>query len=502
MLQHLESAATVETVHDLPAHAERRHFRLGLRAGTPWSIACVGVDVAMLTLAAVATAFGANAVGSARPSSSWALGFCAVVMLLSGTRGLYAPAFSLRTVDDLRKIAGATTLAAASLLATAAVFQADRAAVDEVLRLWMFATAYLSAGRASLYWSQLQARRAGEGLRPTLIVGAGRVGRLAAQRLLDRPQLGLKPIGFLDKNPMADDGKGTLLPVLGASWDLEQVIREHGVEQAIITFSTAPNDVMLRLVRRCEELGVAVAVVPRLYEQTTTRLSVDHIGGIPLVAAHPADPRGLEFAVKYAIDRIVSTALVLVFSPILIGAAVATYLSLGRPIFFRQRRVGRDGVEFDMLKFRTMRGSPEDRGETDAGWAMRQLEEVAAETTAEAEDDDPRTAVGRVLRRASIDELPQLLNVVMGHMSLVGPRPERVHYVRRFEQNVYRYGDRHRVKSGITGWAQVNGLRGQTSLKDRVEWDNHYIENFSLWLDVKILLLTCAAVFAWFASGE
>ena len=175
--------------------------------------------------------------------------------------------------------------AAISLLALAAVVGGSASDVDQTLRLWLFATVYVGAGRVALNWSHRRARIAGEGLRPTLIVGAGRVGRLAAARLLDKPEVGLKPIGFLDKDPLTDDGSGVALPVLGASWDLEQVVREHDVEQVIITFSTAPNDVLLRLVRRCEELGVAVAVVPRLYEQTTTRLSVDHIGGLPLVSA-------------------------------------------------------------------------------------------------------------------------------------------------------------------------------------------------------------------------
>jgi exopolysaccharide biosynthesis polyprenyl glycosylphosphotransferase len=262
----------------------------------------------------------------------------------------------------------------------------------------------------------------------------------------------------------------------------------------IITFSTAPNDVLLRLFRRCEEFGLAISMVPRMYEMTTNRVSVEHLGGLPLISVHPADPRGFQFALKYGLDRIVSAALIVLISPLLVAGAVATYLSLGRPILFRQRRVGRDGVEFDMLKFRTMRGVPEERGEADAEWAMQQLNGSPAAASTHARLA-LRSPVGGFMRRLSIDELPQLFNVLLGQMSIVGPRPERVHYVRQFESNIYRYRDRHRVKSGMTGWAQVNGLRGETSLKDRVEWDNYYIENFSLWLDVKILLLTVAAVF-------
>ncbi|MBA2384047.1 MAG: sugar transferase [Actinobacteria bacterium] len=451
------------------------------------------VDGAMLVLAVAATTFGAPAAGAAPPSPPWPAAFGLIVVLLLAVRGLYAPAFQLRTIDDVRRVAAATSIAAMLLIALAAIVGAGRDPVDALLRLWLFATAYVAAGRVALYWSQAQARRAGEGLRPTLIVGAGKVGRLAARRLLDSPQLGLKPVGFLDKDPLADTGADTTLPVLGASWDLESVVREHGVEQVIITFSTAPSDVLLRLVRRCQALGVAVAMVPRLYERTTTRMTVEHIGGLPLVSAHSADPRGWQFSVKYALDRITSLALVMLAAPVLVTISVAVYLSLGRPILFRQRRVGLDGAEFGMLKFRTMRLTDE---------SMPSFEPEEGSAPGGVEGVDRRTRVGKLLRATSLDELPQLLNVLRGEMSLVGPRPERPEFIPGFDRSVYRYGERHRVKAGITGWAQVFGLRGQTSLTDRVEWDNYYIENFSLWLDLKILLMTVAAVFTSYKTVE
>lgn len=496
MVQLLDSASTLDAIRDLAPRLERRPFRLGLRAGLRWRLGRIAVDVGMLALAGAATAIGADAAGIARISAGWTLVYSILVVLLLATRGLHGPTFGMRTIDDLRKIVGATGLAAITLLALAATVGGSASDVDQTLRLWLFATAYVGAGRVALNWSQRRARLAGEGLRPTLIVGAGRVGRLLAARLLDKPQLGLTPIGFLDKDPLKDDGSGAVVPVLGASWDLAQVVRDHAVEQVIITFSTAPNDVLLRLVRRCEEMGVAVAVVPRLYEQTTTRLSVDHIGGLPLVSARPSDPRGVHYAVKYTLDRIVSAVLVLALAPVVVALAAATYLSLGRPILFRQRRVGRDGLEFDMLKFRTMRVVAEHESVNES------FEPAEGMAPGGIEGADRRSGVGRFLRKTSLDELPQLLNVLFGHMSIVGPRPERPEYVARFDSSIYRYGDRHRVKSGITGWAQANGLRGSTSLADRVEWDNYYIENFSLWLDLKILLMTVASVFASFKSVE
>jgi lipopolysaccharide/colanic/teichoic acid biosynthesis glycosyltransferase len=178
-------------------------------------------------------------------------------------------------------------------------------------------------------------------------------------------------------------------------------------------------------------------------------------------------------------------------APLLATVAALVKLSSPGPIFFRQRRVGLDDREFDILKFRTMRVDPDGR-ENDARWVAETLGVFD-----EADDvsvEDRRTPIGRLLRRTSLDELPQLLNIARGEMSMIGPRPERSGCASMFGDHVYRYGDRHRVKSGLTGWAQVNGLRGQTSLQDRIEWDNFYIENWSPWLDLKILLLTPGAI--------
>jgi lipopolysaccharide/colanic/teichoic acid biosynthesis glycosyltransferase len=183
---------------------------------------------------------------------------------------------------------------------------------------------------------------------------------------------------------------------------------------------------------------------------------------------------------------------------VLAAVALAVRCSLGRPILFRQQRVGRDGRVFEMLKFRTMHGAPDQHGEADATWAQLIVAGNDGSPLAGMPPDpaDRRNTVGNLLRRLSLDELPQLWNVVRGDMSLIGPRPERIGYVTQFEDVVYRYRDRHRVKAGLTGWAQVHGLRGETSLHDRVEWDNFYIENWSFWLDLKIILMTLPALFA------
>jgi exopolysaccharide biosynthesis polyprenyl glycosylphosphotransferase len=461
--------------------------RLGLRPDAAWALARFSLDLTMLVAAAVASAVGSGAARVEVAPIGWVGLFAVLVLAAFAARGMYRPRLRAELLEELRGVVTATSLAAMAVLTLRALLTDPPDLVAQVIRPWAFATVYLAAGRVAIHWSQSQARRHGEALRPTLIIGAGRVGRLTARRLLEQPELGLRPIGFIDKEPMWVPENGAVLPVLGASWDLDRVVEEHGVEQVIVAFSTAPDDVLLRLFRRCEELGVSVAFVPRLFEKVTGRLTIDYLGGLPVLASRTPNPRGLQFAIKYAADRLAALCLLLLAAPLMVAAAVGVAATLGRPIFFRQLRVGRDGREFEMLKFRTM-------------WEPDQLEERAIELPDDTapggvEGLDRRTPFGALLRRSSIDELPQLLNVLRGEMSLIGPRPERPQFVGLFEKSVYRYEDRHRVKSGITGWAQVHGLRGQTSLGDRVELDNHYIENWSLWLDLKILLLTVVAVF-------
>jgi exopolysaccharide biosynthesis polyprenyl glycosylphosphotransferase len=441
----------------------------------------------MLLAAGVAAAVGSRAAGVEVAPVGWVVVFAGLVLAAFAMRGMYRARLRAELLEDLRGVVAATSLAAMAVLTLREVLTEPPDLAAQVIRPWAFATVYLAAGRIALSWTENRAHVHGEALRPTLIIGAGRIGRLAAKRLLDQPELGLNPVGFLDKEPMDVPDDDTVLPVLGASWDLDRVVEEHGIQQVLVTFSTAPDEVLLRLVQRCEELGVSVALVPRLFEKMTGRITVDYLGGLPVLVARAPNPRGIQFAIKYAADRVVAAGLLVLAGPLMIVAALGVYFTLGRPIFFRQLRVGRDGREFEMLKFRTM-------------WEADQLEEGAVELARDTapggvEGRDRRTPFGAVLRRTSIDELPQLLNVLRGEMSLIGPRPERPQFVDLFEESVYRYGDRHRVKSGITGWAQVNGLRGKTSLADRVEWDNYYIENWSLWLDLKILLVTFTAVF-------
>ncbi len=484
-LTNAETLPVLEPV-GLEQAAERRlHTR-------SWSRGALLLDAVMLVAAGAAAQLGAGSAGIVRLAPVWLVTYGCLVLLLLHLRGMYAWRLRISALEDVRGVVAATALASMAILSLRILLPGD---VDDLasqsLRLLAFSAVYLAAGRIALDWAQLTARRHGELAKPTLIVGAGRVGRLTATRLLRHPELGLAPVGFLDKEPLEEPGLP--LPVLGASWDLERLIEQHGVEHVVVTFSTAPSEVLLGEVERCEQLGVSVSLVPRLFERVTERLSVEHIGGLPLLSARRADPKGWQFALKYAADRIVAGLLLFLTLPCFLLIALGTLVSVGRPVFFRQPRAGRDGREFEMFKFRSMRAASE----------PLEVPDLPPDTApGGVEGDDRRTRLGTFLRRTSLDELPQLLNVLKGDMSLIGPRPERPDFARLFERNVHRYGDRHRVKSGITGWAQVHGLRGKTSLSDRVEWDNYYIENWSLWLDVKILLMTLWAVRLYFSQGE
>ena len=429
-----------------------------------------------------------------REPLAWSLAFGVAVVLAFRARGMYSPPLRLDVLDTLRAILSGTAVAATFVITARVIVADDSYVAAETVRHWLVALPLLAAGRSAVLWREAWARRHGGGGRRTLVVGAGQIGRLTANRLLEGAELGLRPVAFFDDDPLPVTGGAAVeLPVLGGADGLERILEEHGIDQAVITFSTATHQELLDISRTCLANGVTVSVVPRLFELEGERVETEHLGGLPLVQLRPADPTSWRLHVKYAIDRVLAFAALMLLSPLLVASALAVLMSMGAPLFYRQRRVGRNGHEFEMLKLRTLRESGDGNHETaDADWAADQLGASPPEDHIGL--DRRMTRVGAFLRRYSLDELPQLWNVVRGDMSLVGPRPERVTYARHFEDAIYRYEARHRMKSGLTGWAQVNGLRGKTPLTDRVEWDNHYIENWSPWLDFKILAMTVGCV--------
>jgi exopolysaccharide biosynthesis polyprenyl glycosylphosphotransferase len=485
------------------ARAERRDSARGERLRAPRRRAAVRMarwrlltDSLTLALAATVETLSASA-AEIGDDPSWRIVFAVLVLALLALRGLYRATTNRNFLDDARAILAATALAAILITFLRVAFADQPNVAEEAIRSWVFALVYMIAGRAVLVMVSERANRLGYGGAPTLIVGAGRVGQLIARRLLAHPEIGLRPVGFVDSEPLEVEHPSGL-PVLGSDERLEEVVREQGVEHAIISFSNDPYDVQLRLLRTLQRMQVSVAIVPRLFEGVPDRITLERVGGLPLVTLYPSNPKDWRVSVKYTFDRLLALVAIVVVSPLLVLAAAGTALTLGRPIFFRQRRVGLDDREFEMLKFRTMSGRPEEHGEADAEWAARATggDAAAGDGTASSPIEERcTTRFGAFLRRTGLDELPQLFNVLRGEMSIVGPRPERSSYVALFKDRVRRYSDRHQVKAGITGWAQVHGLRGSTSLDERIEWDNYYIENWSLWLDLKILLLTVLAIF-------
>ena len=421
---------------------------------------------------------------------AWAIAFPFIVAGLFYVRGMYRQPLRPDLLETLRVVATGLGVASIGVITARVVLANDAYVAAETVRQLLIATPLVVAGRWAVLWQETRSRRAGDSARRTLVVGRGRVGSLTAKRLLAEPEVGLQPIGFLDDAPLAI--APDLPPVIGRLEDLEAVAAEHDVDHLIIAFSSASDEQLLSVARRAWSLGLSVTIVPRLFEIQGEHVTMEHLGGLPLIQISQSDPGGWKFHVKYAIDRVVAAVAILLLSPILIVSALAVKLSLGGSVLFRQRRVGLDGHEFDMLKFRSLAPAA-GNAQADADWAAEQL---GGETIAEQASMEERTTrVCHLLRRASIDELPQLFNVLKGDMSLIGPRPERASYVEHFQDGVYRYGERHRVKSGLTGWAQIHGLRGRTPLSERVEWDNHYIENWSLWLDLKIAIRTIPCLF-------
>jgi exopolysaccharide biosynthesis polyprenyl glycosylphosphotransferase len=450
------------------------------------------VDLLMLTLAASAAVFAAPDLHTGSNRLLAALfPLVAVLTLHAGRRG--NEQLQATILDTATGVIGAVSSAAVLTMAAATAVGAVHP-IGLTLRLWLFAVVYAGLARVMLVSVRAQAVSNHAWAVPTLIVGAGAVGELIVKRISEDQSYGLRAVGFLDADPMprsasADADAGAAVPVLGGPGALGSAVAQTGARRVILAFSSEPDHLLVETIRECQQLGVEVSLVPRLFESINARATLDHVGELPLLSLRPTDPRGWEFVVKHAVDRSLALIGLIAIAPLLAVIALVVRVTSPGPILFRQRRVGRDGREFTMLKFRTMRGDPAVLGEADAGWAAQ----VTGEVPAPAAASKPRvTPFGLLLRKSSLDELPQLFNVLRGDMSLVGPRPERVSYVHDFEQVIYRYADRHRVKSGLTGLAQVNGLRGETSIADRVKWDNYYIQNWSLRMDLRIIALTLA----------
>lgn len=320
-------------------------------------------------------------------------------------------------------------------------------------------------------------RRRGINVHPVLILGAGTAARRIARSLERDPLFGFRVLGFLKEAEAADktDAARDEPPMLGSIGDLEGILRDTKARLVVAALESSSQAVVGQVLEICDREGANLKLVPSFADFLAIHGRIESVDGLPVVSVRDIPAReGLNRILKRTFDIFFSSAFVLVFSPVYLLAAVAVKLTSRGPVFFRQERVGLDGRTFGMLKFRTMR-----------------VQDESASNTVWTTKDDPRvTPIGKFLRRTSIDELPQFFNVLSGRMSVVGPRPERPFFVEQFKQKYPFYMRRHAVKSGITGWAQINGLRGDTSIEERALADIYYIENWSIALDLKIAFMT------------
>ncbi len=409
------------------------------------------------------------------------------VVLVFYFNKLYHVVRAQSRVDALSQIFGAVSVGTMMSVAISALtFKNSVFALDYpramILYAWLLAIVLIAVGREAhrLIWQQM--RTAGIGRDRVLVVGSGDSAKAIVRLIQWSPRLGYELLGVVDGKDHGQEIAGA--KVLGTTADLADIVDHNDVREVIIALPEGtPKQELVQIVSNCQRGSVAIKIFPDLFEYVTTGVTIDDLGGLPLLNVRDIQLRGWKLSLKRALDVFGASAGLIFLSPILMFFAFLIRLESPGPIFYCQERMGLDGKAFQMIKLRSMRRDAEKDG---PGWTTK---------------DDPRkTRLGKWLRAKNIDELPQFINVLLGEMSLVGPRPERPIFVHQFRQSVPRYMERHREKAGMTGWAQVNGLRGDTSISERTQYDLWYVENWSLWLDIKIIVRT--AMQTVFSSGK
>jgi Undecaprenyl-phosphate glucose phosphotransferase len=400
--------------------------------------------------------------------------------------GLYQIRRGRSLIDETFAILFSVLIASALTLGATLYVRVYYRFQPEVAPLWEYSQAVfalfalldvllISLGRTALRAWQERQWAAGENLTRVLVAGTGELGRTVAEALLAHRRLGYRVLGFLGEGPQATGHAD--LPVVGTIEAAREAVERTQADQVYVALPLEDHARLVPLVQGLSNECVDLKVIPDVVQYATIRASLEDLDGIPIISLNEVPLQGWSSMAKRVMDALVSALLLLGLCviPVLPVLALLVRLYGGKgPVLLRQERMTLDGKTFQIFKFRTM----VDEAERDTGPVF-------------ATSDDPRrTPIGAWLRRHNLDELPQLFNVLLGDMSLVGPRPERPPFVRQFRERIPRYMRRHRVKSGMTGWAQVNGWRGNTSIEKRIEFDLYYIENWSLRLDLKILILT------------
>ncbi len=343
-----------------------------------------------------------------------------------------------------------------------------------IIYAWFFSILLVMAGREVHRQLVVRLRKVGIGRDRLLVVGAGPTAGGIISQIQRSAQLGYSVIGAVDKTPNAGtvDTAQEPVPVLGVYDNLPDLIDQHEISHVIIAIPDATRQELVQIISLCQRGAVDIRIFPDTFAFITGDLTVDELGGLPLLGVRDIALRGWKLSLKRGLDVVGATMGLIFLSPFMLLVGLIIYLTDHGPVFFCQERVGLDGKPFPMIKFRTMIVDAEKA----ARWTIK--------------NDSRVTRIGALLRKTNLDELPNLINVFYGQMSLVGPRPEQKQFVEEFRQRFPRYMERHRERSGMTGWAQVNGMRGDTSIEERLKYDLYYIENWSVWLDIKIILRT------------
>ncbi len=398
--------------------------------------------------------------------------------------GLYTLKRGVSRVDEFAKLCSALSVGVVLALAANSFLLGSRFVYSRQLLLsgWALAVVFITTGRL-LYSGMIGAlRRHGVTAERAVIVGTGAPARTVMETVRRSPHLGYQVVGFIadDLDDAADATELYGLPMLGTTDALPGILRRERVDEVLIALAGASQARLVNLVDRCADDPVSITVYPDTFQLiTNNELSIGDLGGLPMVQVRTIALRGWNRGVKRTFDIVASLSILIFISPLLLLLAALVKFTSPGSVFLVQERVGRDGRPFWCLKFRTMRQD----AETQSGpvWTTP--------------NDPRRTRLGAFMRRFSLDEFPQFINVLLGEMSIVGPRPERPHFVHQFTQSIPRYARRHREKAGITGWAQVNGLRGNTSIEERTRYDLYYVENWSLLFDLKIIAKTVILIF-------
>lgn len=388
--------------------------------------------------------------------------------------GLYKPMRGVREYKERELLIYANTAAILVFVTLVYLFREKTVPFSRAVFLWFWLSAVILTllQRALIRFFLRDLRRKGYNLRYMLIVGAGDVSHDLTIKIRLRKELGIQLLGCCSLNGERDSGPEGL-PVVGSYGEVGTVVRKLDVDQIVIALPLEESNFLPDIIEQIGDEIVDVKIIPDLYRFVSLGGSIEEFEGLPVIGIQGSPLEGAGLVVKRIFDICFASLLLVLFAPVMCSAAILVKLTSRGPILYRQERLSLDGTPFNIIKFRTMKIDAEQLG---AGWTTKR---------------DPRvTFIGRILRVTSLDELPQFFNVLKGDMSIVGPRPERPVYIDEFRKRIPRYMLRHKVPAGITGWAQINGWRGDTSIDTRIDFDLYYIENWSLLLDIRILFVT------------